>query len=682
MKADVSMFFENFQLGHFGFALAALGYALFWTLQLTVKTQTAHKHLLSTYTILSVLWAFHNFQADALPFINLDSFLIESAHKMLLALFLLAALHRTDVTIRQLLSSTKIRIICAVFAGWLLFGGWLYTELGARLMGTLLLTVVMLALIEAIYRQAGNQKWQFKPMIIALGICLLLDFYLLAEAALLGKVNQQTWQARGFVHVLMLPFLVVAVKRIKSWGINVYVSRDIVLQSSLVLAAGVYLCLLAIVGYYLSYIGGNWTSLLQVVFVVVGTTLFCTLVFSDAIRRKYKVFIEKHFFANTFDYREKWVELTRELKKVEIEHQNAPAICLNAWCKAIGYSDGALLKVTTTGQPEILATTLNYQVSLADLEIVNLYQQKFGTKNWLLDFSDLSDNDVNAIQAELKIKAPSFALLVPFYQNNQMWGYCLLKPQPNEHLKLNWELRDYLNAVSEQISSYLFMSEASKTLSENAQFIAFSRMSAFVVHDLKNVKAQIDMLLKNAKKHRHNPEFIDDAFETIEAMQSRLQNMLSQLTQKQSGSEHKKTVLMSRLLQQLITERCAEHEPVPKLEVLQDCEMYIDHERLSNVLFHLIDNAQQATPASGAVRVQLTVEDGCMLLNIIDTGCGMSPEFIKERLFKPFDTTKGNAGMGIGAYDALHFVQQNNGQLHVSSEVNIGSTFTIQLPLH
>lgn len=674
--------FENFQPGHFGFALAALGYALFWTLQLTVKTQTAHKHLLSTYTILSVLWAFYNFRSDELPFVEINSFLIESSHKMLLALFLLAALNRTDVTIRQLFSSTKTKIICLIFSGWLVFGGWIYTDLGARLMGTLLLTVVMLALIEAIYRQSGSQKWQFKPMIIALGICLLLDFYLLAEAALLGKVNQQTWQARGFVHVMMLPFLVVAVKRIKSWGINVYVSRDIVLQSSLVLAAGVYLCLLAIVGYYLSYIGGNWTSLLQVVFVVVGSALFCTLVFSDAIRRKYKVFIEKHFFANTFDYREKWVELTRELKKVEIANHNAPAVCLTAWCKAIGYSDGALVKLTAASSPEVLATTPNYQLNVTDLEIAAIYQQKFGNKNWLLDFSDRLDKDVMAIHQQLEGKTESFALLLPFYQNNQLWGCCMLKPQPTEHLKLNWELRDYLNAVSEQISSYLFMSEASKTLSENAQFIAFSRMSAFVVHDLKNVKAQIDMLLKNAKRHRHNPEFIDDAFETIEAMQNRLQNMLSQLTQKQTGTVQKKTVVMAKLLKQLIAERCADHEPLPQLQVIQDCELYIDHERMSNILFHLIDNAQQATAADGSVRVVLDIQDRSMLLQIIDTGCGMSAEFIKERLFKPFDTTKGNAGMGIGAYDAQNFIQQNQGQLTVFSEVNIGSTFTIQLPLH
>ena len=670
------------EFGRYGFLAAAFGYVVFLALLLTVKTRNAQKSLLITYSVLCVLWALANSQVQFVPFSDSYSFVVENLQKMALFFFLLAALSKTDLKLRELLELKKSKVIVLAFGGWLLLGTSGYISIHYQLISALVLTITLTALVEAIYRQSASQKWQFKPLIIALGVVLLFDFYLQAEAALIGEINKQTWQARGYIHVLMLPFLVIAVKRIKSWGINVYVSRDIVLQSSLVLASGVYLCILALVGYYLSYFGGDWTTLLQIVFVVGGCTVLSVLIFSGAIRRKYKVFIEKHFFANTFDYREKWVELTRELKKVEIANHNAPEVCLTAWCKAIGYSDGALVRFLVTNKTEILASTANYQVTAADLRIVATYQQKFGNKNWLLDFSDRQDQDVSDIHQALQGQTGTFTLLLPFYQNNQLWGCCLLKPSATEHLKLNWELRDYLNAVSEQISSYLFMSEASKTLSENAQFMAFSRMSAFVVHDLKNVKAQIDMLLKNAKRHRHNPEFVDDAFETIEAMQSRLQNMLSQLTQKQTGAVQNKTVVMSKLLQQLIAERCGEHEPLPKLQVIQDCELYIDHERFSNILYHLIDNAQQATAAEGSVTIVLDVLDESMQLQIIDTGCGMSSDFIKERLFKPFDTTKGNAGMGIGAYDAQNFIQQNHGHLTVSSEVNIGSTFSIQLPLN
>lgn len=670
------------EFGRYGFWLAGIGYLLFWTLLLTVKTNNAQKRLLSFYTLISIVWAYLNSTAQTPPFNEQWSFLIENLQKYCLALFLFSALSRTDQHLTQLLWQPKLRFVVITFIAWLATGLFIVTDTQIHLLVALVLTVVLLAMVEAIYRQSGIQKWQFKPLIIAVGGSLLFDFYLLAEAALLGEVNQQTWQARGYVHVMMLPFLVVAVKRIKSWGINVYVSRDIVLQSSMVLGAGVYLCVLAVVGYYLSYFGGDWTTLLQVVFIVCGCVVLSVLLFSNTIRRKSKVFIEKHFFANTFDYRLKWVELSRELKQVEIVDQNAPAVCLKAWCQAIGYSHGALIKFSTAGEPQFLAHTQAYLPQPADLQLIFNYQQAFRNKYWLLDFNDQQDEHVTQLLQQSGLKNVEFSLLVPIQKNNTLWGCCLLRPEVNEKLKLNWELRDYMSAVSEQISSYLFMSEASKELSENAQFIAFSRMSAFVVHDLKNVKAQIDMLLKNAQKHRHNPEFVDDAFATIEAMQHRLQNMLSQLTNKQSASEHIKRVDIGLMLKTLIDQRCLGQTPIPQLAVKQDCELLIDTERFGNILFHLIDNAQHATPEHGTVVISLDKDQQHMQLEIRDTGCGMSEVFIRDRLFKPFDTTKGNAGMGIGAYDAQNFILQNGGRLTVKSEVNHGSTFTIRLPLN
>ncbi len=674
MKLDITP-------GQLGFLLAAVGYLIFWALQLTVRVKTSQKSLLSAFTLWSVGWASFNALSSGLAFVSDISFIFETLQKMLLLLFLLSALSKTDIPLQQWLTHKKVQVTALVLVIWSVLGLLVFSALNLRLMGTLLLVIVMLAMVETLYRQAGKQKWQFKPLIIAIGICLLLDFYLLAEATLLGEINQQTWQARGFVHLFMLPFLVVAVKRIKSWGINVYVSRDIVLQSSLVLAAGIYLCLLAIVGYYLSYIGGNWTTLLQVVFVVAGTAVLSTLVFSDGLRRKARVFIEKHFFANTFDYREKWVELTRELKKIEFANENTAQVCLSAWCHAIGYSHGALIKLQ---QDQLQLQARQGQLKFTDTEekMLQLVLSGQNNRQWLLDFSDRSDQMAQSFMMELDHPPLGFSILIPILKNSQIWGFCLLDCGVNEKLRLNWELRDYLNAVTEQIASYLFMDEASKALSENAQFIAFSRMSAFVVHDLKNVKAQIDMLLKNAQKHRHNPEFIDDAFTTIEAMQSRLQNMLAQLTNKQSSQEQSKKIAVGSMLRALLRERCSGSLPLPELIADTDCDLTIDSERFANVLFHLIDNAQQATPDDGQVQVELRHGDGQLRLEIRDTGCGMSAEFIQTRLFKPFDTTKGNAGMGIGAYDALTFIQQQQGQLQVQSEPGHGTTFTILLPLH
>lgn len=674
------MTMNDIDLASIGFGLAAVGYTLFWGLLLTVKARNTQRHLLAVYALMSVLWGVYYGVSSPMPFSVDASFILESSLQSVTLLFFLSALSKADITTTLFFQNKKILFIVGSMVLWSLATLVFNLPFSTRLLGAILITVVSLSVLETLYRKSAEKRWQFKPLLLAFSVNLLFDFYLFAEAVLLDRIVPQTWMARGWIHVVTLPLLVLSINRIKHWGINVYISRDIVLQSSLLLGAGLYLCLLAFAGYYIKFFGGNWSTLLQIVFLGVGATAFIVVAFSDAIRRRVRVFIEKHFFANTFDYREKWVELTRQLNRVSLSEVNTPEICLAAMCNAIGYSNGLLVKCGRD-QLQSLALRGNLDFNKDAIELTKRYQTQFHNKTWLVDFSDAKDAEVVALLTQPYALTASFSLLIPIFQQQAHWGYFLLQPNPTESLRLNWELRDYLNAVTEQISSYLFMTEASQQLSENAQFVAFSRMSAFVVHDLKNVKAQIDMLLKNAKRHKHNPEFIDDAFTTIESMQNRLQNMLSQLTNKQVATEQVRNVNLNQLIDKLIAERCHSFLPVPKLSSKIQIELQIDAERLENVLFHLIDNAQQATPDDGLVFVSIELQTPFATIQITDTGSGMSEEFIKQRLFKPFDTTKGNAGMGIGAYDALTFAEQNGGSLMVSSEVGKGTTFTMRLPL-
>lgn len=671
---------NELDLASLGFGLSAIGYLLFWGLLLTVKARNTQRHLLAVYSLLSVLWGVYYGISSPMPFSVNASFVLETCLQTTTLLFFLSALSRSDISIAQFFNHKKIQLVLSALTIWAIAVLLFSLPFSTRLLGAIIISVISLSVLETLYRKSAEKRWQFKPLLLGFGLNLLFDFYLFAEAALLDRIVPQTWMARGWIHVVTLPLLILSINRIKHWGINVYISRDIVLQSTLMLGAGLYLCLLAVAGYYIKFFGGNWSTLLQIVFLGIGATALIVVAFSEAIRRQFRVFIEKNFFANTFDYREKWVALTHQLSKVSLKDVNTSDICLNAMCGALGYSNGILVK-STAGQFQVLAIRGLLEFNDTTALLIQRYQTECQQKGWLLDFLDVKDLHVKNILETSPQISPNFSLLIPIFQQQQPWGYFLLKPNPTEDLRLNWELRDYLKAVTEQISSYLFLTEASQQLSENAQFMAFSRMSAFVVHDLKNVKAQIDMLLKNAQRHKQNPEFIDDAFTTIEAMQSRLQNMLGQLTNKQAATEQIRLVNLNSLIEKLIAERCQTLLPLPKLQKAESIELQIDPERLENVLYHLIDNAQQATSDDGLIFIRLGTEGELATLTITDTGCGMSEEFIQNRLFKPFDTTKGNAGMGIGAYDALTFAKQYGGSLTVSSEVGKGTTFTMQLPL-
>jgi signal transduction histidine kinase len=106
-----------------------------------------------------------------------------------------------------------------------------------------------------------------------------------------------------------------------------------------------------------------------------------------------------------------------------------------------------------------------------------------------------------------------------------------------------------------------------------------------------------------------------------------------------------------------------------------------DAERLERVLGHLIQNAIEATPRDGGIAVTLYGDAAEARLEICDTGSGMSEEFVRERLFKPFDSTK-SAGMGIGAFESREYIHELGGRLQVRSAPGSGTTFSVHLPRH
>ncbi len=105
-----------------------------------------------------------------------------------------------------------------------------------------------------------------------------------------------------------------------------------------------------------------------------------------------------------------------------------------------------------------------------------------------------------------------------------------------------------------------------------------------------------------------------------------------------------------------------------------------DAEALEQALVHLVQNAVDASESHSPVQIELGSEPGHAVIEIIDSGCGMSPEFIRTRLFKPFHSSK-PGGFGIGAYEARELVRAMGGRLDVESREGLGTRFVIRMPL-
>jgi putative PEP-CTERM system histidine kinase len=274
---------------------------------------------------------------------------------------------------------------------------------------------------------------------------------------------------------------------------------------------------------------------------------------------------------------------------------------------------------------------------------------------------------------------PHAWLVVPLILHERLVGFVLLA-RSHGGVKLNWEVNDLLRTAGRQAASYLAQLEAAKALLVARQFESFNRMSAFVVHDLKNLVAQLSLLLTNAAKHKHEAAFQEDMVETVAHSVEKMSRLLFQL---RGGYtlEPPMPVALEEVLRQVVTAR-AGLKPAPHLDVRDGAMSVVaNRSRLERVIGHLIQNAIDATPSDGRVMVQLLRQNGTAVIEISDTGCGMSEQFLRYRLFKPFESTKA-AGMGIGTYETQQYVRELGGRIDVESREKQGTTFRIKLPLH
>jgi putative PEP-CTERM system histidine kinase len=277
--------------------------------------------------------------------------------------------------------------------------------------------------------------------------------------------------------------------------------------------------------------------------------------------------------------------------------------------------------------------------------------------------------------SDLKVKGAW--LVVPLINDHGVYGFIVLE-SGKERAKLTWEDTDFLKTAGRQVTSYLALDEAAEQLSQSRQFDAYNKLAAFVIHDINNLTSQLSLVTQNAVKHMGNPLFVQDAMQTIENSVEKMNGLLKKLRKGHANSE--RVVCLNELLKQVVAE-CAGRRPAVTLEMEdRGVELLLDPEQFAMAVRHLITNAQEATADDGTVRVTVAAIGGEIKLTVEDNGCGMSEEFVKKRLFRPFDSTKTNKGMGIGAFEVKEYVQSIGGGIAVDSAVNRGTTITLSLP--
>jgi len=547
--------------------------------------------------------------------------------------------------------------------------------------GILVSSIAGLALLEQVVRNIRIQhSWHLKYLILGLALLFSYDVYLYSNALLFDRIQGDLWQIRGLVVVISVPLVALGVFRTRQSPIQLNISRRLVFHTSVLVAAGVYFLLMAAAGFYIRNSSGEWGGMLQVAFWIISISLLLILVYSGRLRSLIKVYISRNLFSSKYDYRDEWMRITNTLSQT-LSNEPLTNSAIIALADIIDSTGGGLWLTKNSNHFDQVA-----QVEFGWVENGGLSESEYllsflKSTREIIDFSNLpTEFDVTLIPPWLG-KNKRIRLVVPLELHGSLIGLIILK-QPRVDIELNWEDYDLLNAAGQQTASYLAQMIASDALSEARQFNAFNQGSAFVVHDIKTVNSQLAMLVTNAEKFKDNPSFVADMIKTVSHAVRKMNFLLEHFKNSEREKvQNRDTYNLTHLLSSIIDYQSS-RLPVPSLRC-SESELYVlgDEAEMQSAIGHIIQNAQEATSDDGRIDVLVKKHLDAVEIIITDSGKGMAQDFIQTRLFKPFETTKGLTGMGIGVYQARESLRKLGGDIRVQSKLDVGSTFVITVPI-
>ena len=549
------------------------------------------------------------------------------------------------------------------------------------LIAGLALPLLGLVAVEQVYRNAAEDgRWAVKPVCVGLVCIFAFDTYVFSEALLFGRADPDAVSMRSMVQVIALPFFFIAARRRQDWTRQLQVSRTAAFYSATLALVGGYLLFMSAIGYYVRYFGGSWGKALQMGLLVLGAAFLVSLAVSGSLRSWLRVFVSKHFYSYRFDYREEWLRFTALLSAAH-NPQETGSVIVKGLARLIECPAGSLWTRTTSDGAYAQAAAWNMPQVVSTEPVDSQFCGFLRDRGWVIDLTEYRLSPTRYEGMALPnwlLGTPDPWLVVPLLSANDLQGFVLLA-KPRTKVDLNWEVLDLLKTAGRQAAGYLAQMRATEELLEARKFDAFNRMSAFVVHDLKNIVSQLSLMLKNAERLRDNREFQEDMLLTVESSLEKMRRLMLQLREGTAPAGVSSGVNLQEIASRLQSMARSQGR---SLSVIQDEPLSTrGHEdRLERVLGHLVQNALDATPATGRVWIQLARQGSQVAVQVGDTGCGMTEDFVQNRLFRPFSTTKGS-GMGIGTYESAHYIRELGGSLHVESEVGVGTVISVQLPL-
>ncbi len=498
------------------------------------------------------------------------------------------------------------------------------------------------------------------------------DLAVYAGAWLAGRWPTSVVAARGIGLIALAPMLAVASQRRAA---RLQLSRTVALQSLTVVALGLYASLTGIAMGLISDFGGPNARIAQTALVFGSAAALLTIASTPWLRAWAKVLVAKHLFSHRYDYRSEWLRFTETLgtpdggERLDERAVKAVADITDSTAGVLLVPEGDGLAVSARwnwpARPEGTAGSALAQYLAHTHRIVALDALRAGR----------APEEADVVPEWIVADADAWAI-VPLLHDGRLTGAIVLARPPVDR-GLDWEDFDLLGVAGRQAASYLAEDRARAALAEAERFDEFNRRFAFILHDIKNLVSQMTLVARNAERHIENPDFRADMIATLRETSDRMTMLLSRLAQRgPKPGEPAVAVRVREVLERIAARRRSQH---PVVVEGGDQAVRAAPAALETLIDHLVQNAIEASGGGAPVVLCTRADAAGVAIEVRDEGAGMSMAFIRDRLFKPFDSAK-PGGLGIGAFEARQLAEAMGGQVAVASREGEGTCFTVTLP--
>jgi len=537
-------------------------------------------------------------------------------------------------------------------------------------------SIMSIVNLEATLKSSSStDRWKIKETLIGVGGVVAINIFYYSHALLYRSINMNLVPVKAGVTLLSVMFIVYSLLRHKVMDVEVVVSRKVAYRSLSIFVVGFYLLGIGILGKGMTYFGPHVGKNITVFLAFGGIIAIVAVIFSEKLRRKIIVHINKNFYSHKYDYREQWLQFTQ---RISLKHSfdGLLSAIANGFRDVID-STGAAIWLLESGTNEFVCVK-SVDIIEGSRAPNNALLNFLRDTQWILNVHDPKCKAVVDVSVDFLEENKAF-LVIPLLHRDKLVGFIILREAHTE-IECNYEDYDLLKTFARQAAAAILNARMSEELVEAKEMEAIGRLSSFVIHDLKNASSMLTMLAQNAEEHMDNPDFQKDAIKSIVNTSEKIKGITMKLKNLPRKS---KIVLDFHDLGMCVQGAISEFSVLGKASLAfkedEQVKTKFDRAEMRKVVVNLIMNALDATDHSGKVEVEVGKVNNIPFIKVTDNGCGMSREFIEKHLFRPFHTSK-KKGLGIGLYQCKTIIEEHSGKIRVVSQEGKGTEFIIYLP--